>query len=234
VTDVPAQAGDVTFVIDSLLAVAGDAGNRFAGGVDAERIGLIGHSGGALTTLVTAYDAHLREPRIRAAVALAPPACFLQPGDFDAARRPLPIVQGDRDPPVEPVGDAGAVYARAYPPKALLLVHGGTHLGFADVGATLGDGVVCTLFPDRTDLDAEIARLLVALGSAEDHVGFDGCPKAYCAGDEAHVGGHRQQQIGKEATLAFFEDLLRGDRVARRYLATLGTRSPDVTSSLAR
>jgi hypothetical protein len=43
-----------------------------------------------------------------------------------------------------------------------------------------------------------------------------------------------QQQIGKEATLAFFEHVLRGDRVARRYLATLGARSPDVTFSLAR
>jgi hypothetical protein len=68
---------------------------------------------------------------------------------------------------------------------------GGTHLGFADVGATLGDGVVCTLFPDRTDLDAEIARLLVALGGAEDHVDVDGCPNAYCVGDKAHVGGRR-------------------------------------------
>ena len=107
-------------------------------------------------------------------------------------------------------------------------------MGFADVGTTLGDGVVCALFPDRTALDAEIARLLVGLGGAEDRVAFDGCPSAYCVGDKAHVGGRRQQQIGKEATLAFFERLLRGDRVARRYLATLDTRSPDVTSSLAR
>ena len=73
-----------------------------------------------------------------------------------------------------------------------------------------------------------------ALGGVEDHVGFDGCPSAYCVGDEVHVGGRRQQQIGKEATLAFFEDMLRGDRVARRYLSTLGARSPDVTFSLAR
>ena len=234
IADVPAQAGDVTFVIDSLLTFGSDARNQFAGGVDAERIGLTGHSGGALTTLVTAYDAHLRDPRIRAAVALAPPACFLQPGYFDAAPVPLLIIQGDRDLLVDPVGDAGAAYARAHPPKALLLVHGGTHLGFADVGATLGDGVVCALFPDRADLDAEIARLLVALGGVEDHVAFDGCPSAYCMGDKTHVGGRRQQQIGKEVTLAFFERLLRGDRVARRYLAVLDRRSPDVTFSLAR
>jgi hypothetical protein len=167
-------------------------------------------------------------------VALAPPACFLQPGYFDAAHVPLLIIQGDRDLLVDSIGDAGAAYARAHPPKALLLIHGGTHLGFADVGATLGDGVVCALFPDPTDLDAEIARLLVALGGAEDHVAFEGCPSAYCMGDKARVGGRRQQQIGKEATLALFENVLRGDPVARRYLATLGTWNPDVTLSLAR
>ncbi|HLY38827.1 MAG TPA: hypothetical protein VKU61_12375 [Candidatus Binatia bacterium] len=232
IADVAAQVGDITFVIDSLLA--SDAGNRFAGGVDAERIGLAGHSGGALTTLVATYDAHLREPRIKAAVAFAPPACFLQAGYFDAARVPLLIVQGDRDLLVDPTGDAGAAYARARPPKALILVHGGTHLGFADVGATLGDGLVCSLFPDRAQLTAEIASLLETLGGAADHVGFAGCPSAYCVGDGAHVGGTRQQQIGKEAALAFFEDTLRRSRVARRYLAMFGAREPDVTVSLER
>ena len=234
VADVPAQVGDVTFLIDSFLAFASDAHDRFAGGVDAERIGLTGHSGGALTTLVATYDAHLREPRIKAAVAFAPPACFLQAGYFDTVRVPLLIVQGDRDLLVDPAGDAGAAYARAHPPKALLLVHGGTHLGFADVGATLGDGVVCSLFPDRTDLDAQIARLLGELGGATDHVGSSGCPSAYCVGDGAHVGGPRQQQIGKVAALTFFEDTLRGNRMARRYLATLGARNPDVTFRIER
>jgi dienelactone hydrolase len=234
VADVAAQAGDVTFVIDALLRFAADARSRFAGGVDAERIGLTGHSGGALTTLVTTYDARLREPRIRAAVAFAPPACFLQPGYFDAARVPLLIVQGDRDLLVDPVGDAGAAYARASPPKAFLLVHGGTHLGFADVGIGLGDGFVCSLFPDRTELTGQIAMLLATLGGTADHVGFEGCPSAYCMGDRTHVGGPRQLQIGKEAALAFFDDALRGDRPARRYLATLAARNPDVTLRMER
>jgi len=232
--DVPAQARDVTFLIDSFLGFAADAQNRFAGGVDAERIGLTGHSGGALTTIVASYDANLRETRIKAAVPFAPPACFFQPGYFDVARVPLLIVQGDHDLLVDAAGDAGAAYARARPPKALLLVHGGTHLGFADVGAALDDRFVCSLFPDRTALTAQIATLLQALGGAADHVSLDGCPSAYCTGDLAHIDGVRQQQIGKEAALAFFEDVLRGDPVARRYLDTMAARNPDVTLTVAR
>ncbi len=53
-------------------------------------------------------------------------------------------------------------------------------------------------------------------------------------GNGGHVGGTRQQQIGKEAALAFFEDALRGDRAARRYVATLGARNPDVTLNIER
>src|SRR5439155_7410506 len=113
--------------------------------------------------------------------------CFLQAGYFDAARVPLLIVQGDRDLLVDAAGDAGAVYTRAHPPKGLLLVHGGTHLGFADVGAVLGDGFVCSLFPERMDLDAQIAMLLEALGGAADHVGTAGCPSAYRS-EERRVG----------------------------------------------
>src|SRR5262249_32959932 len=84
------------------------------------------------------------------------------------------------------------------------------------------------------DLDVEIAALIAALGGAADHAGTAGCPTAYCMGDGTHPGGARQQQIGKEAALAFFEDVLRGDRKARRYLATLAARNPDVMLRAAR
>jgi fermentation-respiration switch protein FrsA (DUF1100 family) len=147
---------------------------------------------------------------------------------------PLLILQGDHDLLVDTAGNAEAVFARANPPKALVIVHGGTHIGFADAGAGVDDTVVCRLFPNPNDLNAQIATLLEELGGTADHVATAGCPSAYCSGDTAHIDGHRQQQIGKEAALAFFEDVLRGDAAARRYLDTLAARNPDLTLSLAR
>ena len=234
IVDVPAQAGDVTFLIDTFLGFAADPHDRFAGGVDAARIGLSGHSGGALTAFVATYDAQLREPRVKAVVGLAPPCCFLQAGYFDTAAVPLMILQGDHDLLVDVSGDAGAAYARAQPPKTLVIVRGGTHIGFADFGADAGDELVCSIFPDRTDLDGEIATLLAALGGTADHVSTAGCPTAYCSGDLTHVGGLRQQQIAKEVALAFFEQMLRGDATAGRYLATSAARSPDLAVTMAR
>jgi predicted dienelactone hydrolase len=229
ITDLPAQAGDVSFVIDTFLGFAATAGNRFAGGIDAERIAMSGHSGGALTTLVVAYDRTRRDPRIKAALPFSPPGCFFQQGYFDAAGVPLLILQGERDLLADTVGDATAVFARAHPPKTLIVVVGGNHLGFADVGTGLDDGFVCRTFPDRTDLNAQLAAAMAALGGSAAHLAPDGCPTVYCAGDTAHIDGRRQQQIGKEAALAFFEDVLRGEATARRYLETLAARNPDLT-----
>ena len=228
VADVPAQAGDMSFVIDSMLRLSADAGSRLAGGVDAGRIGASGHSGGALTTLVAAYDANLRDTRIQAAVPLAPPSCFLQAGYFDAARVPLLILQGDHDLLLDARANAEAVFARAHAPKALLLVRGGNHLGFADAGVGLGDDSVCALFPDQADLEAQIAVMLHTLGGSADHVS-DACLGTYCTGDGTHIDGRRQEQIAEEAVLAFFEGVLRGDRLARCYLHRLQGRNADLS-----
>jgi predicted dienelactone hydrolase len=60
----PARPADVSFVIDRLLAGAADG----VPGIDADRIGMSGHSFGGWTTLMAAA----RDRRIRAALPLAP------------------------------------------------------------------------------------------------------------------------------------------------------------------
>ena len=61
---IPARPADVSFVIDRLLAGAAEG----LPGIDAERIGMSGHSFGGWTTLMVAG----RDRRIRAALPLAP------------------------------------------------------------------------------------------------------------------------------------------------------------------
>src|SRR5262249_43922877 len=67
VADPPAQAGDASFLIDTSLGFSADQTNRFGGAIDGERIAATGHSGGGILTLVAAYDAGVRDPRIKAA-----------------------------------------------------------------------------------------------------------------------------------------------------------------------
>jgi fermentation-respiration switch protein FrsA (DUF1100 family) len=235
VADTPAQAGDVSFLIDTFLGFSADPANRFAGAIDGERIAATGHSGGGITTLVVAYDAGVRDPRIKAAIPLAPPSCWFQQGWFGAVTVPLLILQGDADLLVDFTMNAHAIYERANPPKSLVRIAGGNHIGFADFGEQLDDTAVCALFPDPTSLTAGIMAMIASLGGAADHVVFDGCTVSGCTGDAAHIDGHRQVQIAKQAATAFLEMLFRDDKVAERYFYDeLAATSPDLTHDFTR
>jgi predicted dienelactone hydrolase len=230
VADIPAQAGDVHFLIDRFLAFSAAGGDRFAGGIDAERIALTGHSNGGATTLVAAYDRNLRDPRVKAAIPLAPASCWFQQGYFGTVDVPLLLLQGDHDLLVDAASHAEAVFARANAPKSLIVIHGGNHLGFADFGTTLDDVAGCLFLPDSASLGEQVAALLATLGGPADFVGVAGCATAFCAGDPAHLDGARQQQITKQAVAAFLAFTLRGDAAAERYLYDeMGPTNPDLT-----
>ena len=69
--DVNNQPGDVSFVIDQLVAADDDPLSALHARIDPERIGLAGHSLGAATTYAATFDACCRDPRIDAAVVMA-------------------------------------------------------------------------------------------------------------------------------------------------------------------
>jgi dienelactone hydrolase len=127
------RPSDVSLVID--LALGSDAFG-LAGRVDPERIGMAGHSFGGWTTLAAAG----RDPRIRAAVPLAPaggsPAA---PGD------PLPELldlDWDRDVPtlflvaerdtLLPLPGMHALYQRTKSPKRMAVLANADHQHFCD------------------------------------------------------------------------------------------------------
>lgn len=143
------QPGDLTFVIDQLLALGAGAG-PLRGLVDPSRIGAAGHSLGAVTALSLGYNECCFDPRVGAVVAVSGVPNVTRSGRFFTLPPvPLLLVHGDADDVVPYVGSALA-FAAAGSPKYLLTVVGGDH-GFglagrpgtqALVGAAVGQAVV--------------------------------------------------------------------------------------------
>ncbi len=218
IADTPAEAGDVSFLIDMFIALNETDGDRFEGGIDATRIALTGHSAGGLTTIVSSYDSLLRDTRIKASAPMSPAACFFQPGYFDDLTVPMLLLHGDHDLLVDVDAHGQSVFDRANAPKSFVRIIGGNHLGFSDAGTVIGDDVGCLFLPDPNTLGDQGPSLIAALGGTENFVSEEGCPTEICVGDPMAIDGFRQQQITKAAILAFFEWRLRGDLGADQYL----------------
>jgi len=97
VFDVVNQPGDVSFLIDTLLAWSGDPENDFHQRIDAARIGIAGTSLGGMTTELTAYHPRLRDPRVKAAVSIAGPLQLFGRAFFAESTLPFMMVAGDID-----------------------------------------------------------------------------------------------------------------------------------------
>lgn len=109
------RPADVTFVLDSLDELERREPS-LGGKLDRTRIGVGGHSAGAGTTLIVAgakvftgnRELSFADPRLRAAVALAPPGTnkTLTRGSWGTVKMPLLVMGGSRDVPVR--GDTTA------------------------------------------------------------------------------------------------------------------------------
>ncbi len=236
IADIPNQAGDVSFLIDRFLALSTAPTGPLSRAIDGERIAATGHSNGGLTTLVATYDAVVRDPRIKAAIPLSPPSCFLQPGYFGSVAVPLLVLHGDNDL-LAPFASHGLVtYERANAPKSLVRVRNGNHVGFADFGTSVDDLQICAFLPPPGQFAADSLALLQNMGGAANHVTLDGCGASLglCQGDPRHIDGARQEQIAKQTATAFLDALFRGDQVAARYLyEELAVTSPDLIHDFA-
>jgi predicted dienelactone hydrolase len=121
---------DVSLVLDALLA--GEDADR----IDAERVGMTGHSFGGWTTLASTR----REPRIRASVALAPAGGSLLSGenpfsgslDFEWGREvPTLYVVAERDS-LLPIAGMRELFERTKSPKRFAVLGNADHQHFCD------------------------------------------------------------------------------------------------------
>lgn len=145
------QLGDVAFL-------AAQVGGEFA--VDEARgYAVVGHSTGGTIALLSAYAPDPHDPKIAAAAALAPCACFLGDALFQTRALPLLVIAGTDDLFVPPASNGQRAYSLAPQPKQLVLLSGGNHLYFTDF-----DIPDSSLNPMPTTVDDPIAKALVAYG----------------------------------------------------------------------
>jgi predicted dienelactone hydrolase len=181
------RAKDVPAVLDQLEGWNATAGHPLAGRLDGKRIGMAGHSFGAVTTEAVSGQVALggtvswTDPRIRAAVALSPSPP--RRGDAGQAFRqvkiPWMLMTGTKD--VAPIGDVSlesrlAVFP-ALPPggKYELVLDGAEHSAFSDR----------PLPGDTAPRNPEHHRAILALSTAfwDAWLREDAAAKAWLDGD---------------------------------------------------
>jgi dienelactone hydrolase len=115
------RPNDVRFALDQMLAANADAASPFFGLVDANRIGMSGHSFGGLTTYLVAAQ----EPRVKVAVPMAPAIA-----GHPALAIPSMTMFGQIDAvvPLDPIRQA---YADAHAPKFLVEIEDTGHFAFS-------------------------------------------------------------------------------------------------------
>ena len=120
--DVAQQPGDMSFVLDQVLAMDRERGNLLSHSIDEHRIGAAGLSLGGITTYLLVYGDCCRDDRIKAAEILD----GVQPGVTVDGHVPLYLGHSDADP-VLPYASARSTYDRTQPPVWFVTLHGASH-----------------------------------------------------------------------------------------------------------
>jgi dienelactone hydrolase len=132
IADIANQPGDVSFVIDEVLAASEDPDSELHGLVDPEAIGVVGHSLGGATTWAVAFNTATRDDRIDSATVFAGLTLDIPGGAFAFdSGLPLLVLHGDADD--VPISLDQAPYEQAGSPKWFVTLHGADHrLAFTD------------------------------------------------------------------------------------------------------
>jgi dienelactone hydrolase len=119
------QPADVSFVITRMLA-ANKGNGPLHDLIDPKRIGAMGHSLGAITTLGVTYNRCCLDPRIKASVPVSGIKLPFGSSTWAWPAIPMLAIHGDDDGTV-PYSGSTTAYAEAQPPKFLLTLLNGPH-----------------------------------------------------------------------------------------------------------
>ncbi len=206
------QPGDVSFVVDALRRRSNTAGDRFEHAIDGEAVAVSGHSLGGLTALLTVFGPH-RDERMKAALAFAPPACFLTREVVGDTSVPVMVIGGSLDLIVNRASFRNG-YEVARAPKYYVELVGGNHISFADLD--ISDEVGAAALSE-----GRIAPSLVedAMAVARDIGGSVAtCLERSPNPSDARMSGDRQRELTRAFGLAFLDAYVRGDERALSFL----------------
>lgn len=216
VFDVMNQPGDVSFLIDTLLAWNADPASRFHGRVDPARIGAAGLSLGGMTTELVAYHPRVRDPRIKAAVSIAGPLELFGRAFFAGSTLPFMMVAGDIDAMV-PYADNALPVLERIDNAWLVSLAGASHAGFADQASLMRwfdnpDTVGCYFVRDRTPQASGDTSYYDRIGTVEEGV-LRGMQNRLCLTDPlpAAMSPLLQHRITQLAVRSFFETVFNPD-----------------------
>ena len=212
VSDAGKQPGDVSFVIDSLLAHP-----RFAPVIDAKRIGTTGISLGGITTYFASFGFPTLDPRIGASAPIAagdPPSAALGFGLGFEGTVPAPVsvpallLVGDADVFSSTTGGPKPAYARLEPPKYMVEIRDAPHLWFGNNAEVPPENQNpdCLWFAKQTEMILPM-----------------------CAERRALIDPARQKEIVRHALLAFFDAYLKGDAAALARIGSVDETFEEVT-----
>jgi hypothetical protein len=160
-SDVVNQPGDVSFIIDSMLAWNEEPGNLFESTIDPDRIGATGLSLGGMTTLLVTYHPELRDPRIKAAAPIASPSDLFGPLFYETTDVPLLMILSELDAMID--YEASGPVAKASVPTSSFIVtfFAASHTGWSNIASvffenlnnadTIGCGAIADVLPSDPD-----------------------------------------------------------------------------------
>lgn len=209
VADVVNQPADVSFLIDSIIAL--DPQQRpFGGEIDPTRIGVAGISLGGLTATLAAYHPRWHDPRIRAAVSIAGPTNMFTRTFFKSTQLPFLMIAGTIDAIVDYQSNAAHIPQRVAD-GALLTIAGGAHTSFVALAEPTfrlmnnPDSLGCAAI--LASIDEDPGDVFAGLGDESDGVVRDRNAPPLCQRNPLPASIHpgRQQMITQLAVLSFFQ-----------------------------
>jgi len=218
--DVVNQPGDVSFLIDRALALAGDE-RPFEGEIDTARIGTFGLSLGGLTTSLVAFHPQMRDARLRAALSIAGPGVMFTDRFYSTADLPFLMIGGTADAMIDYDLNAATLPERIRHGGLVTIAHA-THAGFDEMATSalrlLGnmDGLGCRSLMANLDLD-RAKNPFAGLGTPEigvvmpDEKQFAPCQKTF----DGVMSAGLQHQLTTLVVRAFFEGQFAEDPAER-------------------